>query len=140
MLPGNIRLRLVRMTQEKFTVSAAAVVLNNRKEVLLLNHVLRPYSGWGLPGGFIERGEQPEDAIKREVREETGIELESVRQISVRVHARHVEMVFAAVSNQTPKIKSREIMEVGWYAQDKIPSGLPRSQRAVIESVVKGEI
>src|ERR1043165_6051075 len=44
--------------------------------VLLLRHVLRKGSGWGIPGGFLRAGEQPEEAVCRELREETGLELE----------------------------------------------------------------
>jgi ADP-ribose pyrophosphatase YjhB (NUDIX family) len=67
LLPPAARGRLVRITQSRFTVSAAAAIVNDRGEVLLLNHVLRPYASWGLPGGFIDAGEQPEAAIRREV-------------------------------------------------------------------------
>ena len=73
-LPPWLRLKIIRTTQQKFTVSAAAIITNDNGEVLLLNHVLRPFSGWGLPGGFLGAGEQPEEAIRREIREETGIE------------------------------------------------------------------
>ncbi len=70
-LTPYLRLKIVRATQHKFTVSVAAVIINENEEILLLNHVLRPSSGWGIPGGFVKRGEQPEAAIEREIREET---------------------------------------------------------------------
>jgi NUDIX domain len=56
--PHFIRLRIIRLSQTKFTVSVGAVVLNEKGEILLLDHVLRPASGWGIPGGFINGGEQ----------------------------------------------------------------------------------
>ncbi|HYJ90680.1 MAG TPA: NUDIX hydrolase, partial [Pyrinomonadaceae bacterium] len=68
MLPKAARLRLVRATQTTFTVSVAAIVINEKREVLLLNHVLRPKSGWGFPGGFLDAGEQTHEAIRREVK------------------------------------------------------------------------
>ena len=61
LISPDTRSWLVRKTQSSFTVSAAAIIFNEKKEVLLLNHVLRPNSGWGIPGGFIEKGEQAEE-------------------------------------------------------------------------------
>ena len=74
-IPYFARLRVIRATQAKFTVSVAAIIINERDEILLLNHVLRPVFGWGVPGGFVEAGEQPETAVRREIREETGLEI-----------------------------------------------------------------
>ena len=89
-LPSWLRLSIIRATQQNFTVSAAAIITNAGGEVLLLNHLLRPYSGWGLPGGFLTASEQPEEAIRRELREETGLELENLRMFMQKVGA-HVE-------------------------------------------------
>ena len=84
MLPRRLRLQIIRASQKKFTVSVGAVITDEAGKVLLLEHHLRPASGWGIPGGFVEHGEQPEAAIRRELREETGLELENVRLASVR--------------------------------------------------------
>ena len=105
----------------------------------MLNHVLRPYSGWGLPGGFIDRGEQPENAIRREIREETGIELDDLRMLEVRVLGAHVEMLFAATSTGQPAVRSREIIGLGWFDVDAVPEDFSHSQHHLIRKVLNGE-
>ncbi len=72
-IPSRFRLKIIRATQRKFTASVGVIITNPNGKVLLLEHLLRPGSGWGIPGGFIEHGEQPETAVRREIREETGI-------------------------------------------------------------------
>ena len=49
-----------------------ALVCPRNNEILLVKRAASPGRGlWGLPGGFIERGESPECASKRELKEET---------------------------------------------------------------------
>ena len=55
--PPFLRLRLIRASQSKFTASAAAVITNERGEILLLDHYIRPGGGWGFPCGFLESGD-----------------------------------------------------------------------------------
>ena len=131
-LPPWVRLRIIRTTQQKFTVSAAAVITNAKGEVLLLNHLLRPYSGWGLPGGFLTAAEQPEEAIRRELLEETGLELVDLEMFRIRTIGRHVEIVFRATSTGEPKVLSQEIFELGWFGIDDLPEGLPAAQREIV--------
>lgn len=58
-------------------VGVGAVVFNNRDEILLIKRGKAPHFGrWMVPGGALEWGETLEQAAVREVREETGIEIE----------------------------------------------------------------
>ena len=139
-MPSSARWRLIRLSQPTFTVSAGAIVLNSDNEVLLLHHVLRPGSGWGIPGGFLDHGEQPDDAVRREILEETGIELTNVRLIKMQTLNRHIEFVYAARSDGEPRVLSREITELGWYGPDSLPTGLPRAHRKMIDEVWKSEV
>lgn len=54
-------------------VSVAALVTNEQGQILLVNS---PWRGWEYPGGLIEPGETFQEALHREVREETGVEIE----------------------------------------------------------------
>ena len=138
-IPAWLRLKIIRTTQRKFTVSAAAVITDDENKVLLLNHVLRPFSGWGLPGGFLTTGEQPENAIRREIREETGLELEDLKMFRVRTIRSHIEILFTAKAVGEAAVRSREILDLGWFGVDAMPEGLSMGHAATIKAVVSGE-
>ena len=138
--PPFVRTYVVRATQKTFTVSVGAIVTNAEGKVLLLDHVLRPASGWGIPGGFLDQGEQPDAAIRRELREETGIELENLKMIRVRTLNRHIEMLFRAESNDVARVSSREIKSLDWFDVDKMPAEMNSAQKSTVEKVLRGEI
>lgn len=60
----------------KFTVTSGAVILNNENKLLLKKDPIR---GWELPGGHVETNETFKEAVIREVKEETGIEIEILK-------------------------------------------------------------
>ncbi|MEJ7711351.1 MAG: NUDIX hydrolase [Pyrinomonadaceae bacterium] len=76
-MPLNVRRFVVRSTQPRFRVTVGAVVVDAENRILLLRHVLRQGRGWGIPGGFLEKGEHPGEAMRRELREETGVEIKA---------------------------------------------------------------
>jgi 8-oxo-dGTP diphosphatase len=139
-MPSFARWGMIRLTQPTFTVSAGAVVLNEKGEVLLLHHILRPGSGWGIPGGFLDHGEQPDKAVSREVLEETGIEIRNVKFIKAQTLGRHIEFVYSARSDGDPRVLSREITELGWFGPASLPEGLPHPHRKIIDAVWNSEI
>jgi len=131
----------MRVAHPRFTVTAGAVVFNQNGEVLLLKHRFRPGSGWGLPGGFIEKAEQPIDAMRRELREEIGLEVEDVELFAVRSFAKpqQVEVLFRCRSNGTLKPQTIEVERADWFLVANLPDGLPPDQRLFIERAAKTE-
>jgi ADP-ribose pyrophosphatase YjhB (NUDIX family) len=138
LLSPNMRAKLVRSTQSSFTVSAAAIVTNGEGKILLLNHLLRPDSGWGYPGGFVNKGEQAEDAIRRELDEETGIELTELRLNSIHTSGSgtHIEILFTAQAIGEATVRSREIVELGWFDLEQLPEEMSRPQKQRIKKTL----
>jgi len=131
-LPYPCRLRVIRMTQPKFTVSVVAIVTNENDEVLILDHFIRPGASWGLPGGFIEAGEAPSEGIRREIAEETSLELETLELLKIRTVRKHIEMVFFARGSGEVRLKTNEIRDFGWYSKDRLPVGISAGQRKLV--------
>jgi len=131
---------MTRLSQHKFTASVVAIVNNEKGEVLLLDHLLRPASGWGLPGGFMEPGEPPERAVKREIREETGLEVENIRHYLTRTNRRQIEILSRATASGEGMIKSREITQIRWCALDDLPPEMNINQQFLIKKIFEDEV
>ncbi len=136
-LPLSVRLRMVRITQKKFTVSVVGIITNGKEEVLILDHLIRPGASWGLPGGFLEPNENPKDAIKRELMEETGLELINVELINIRTIRKHLEILFSAEGIGEAKVSSREIKSLGWFTLDKLPEGMSELQKEIVREFMQ---
>src|SRR5918911_160326 len=140
--PRFVKRAGVWLTQPRFAVTAGAVVSDEQGRVLLLRHVLRRGSGWGIPGGFLARGEQPEEAVRREVKEETGLELGDVELAFVRAlgNVQQVEIIFRASmrSSATDGMRSSfEVEGASWFALERLPEELSRDQRRVISRALR---
>lgn len=60
-------------------IIAQAIIIKNNKILMVRQYVQRGDIVWNFPGGGIEEGETPEDACIREVKEETGLDVEVYR-------------------------------------------------------------
>ena len=133
-------------------LSVSAVVWRDatRRELLLMQRSDNAH--WGLPGGYMEPGESIDVATAREVREETGVQVEVGRLVGVysdpaiqvieypdgrRVQA--VNLCFEAVPvgvgvAMTPD----EVLATGYFAVDALPEPLVPIHRVRIEDAVAG--
>jgi 8-oxo-dGTP diphosphatase len=136
--PKPLRRLFSRATNDRFAVTAGAVVTDTQGRVLLLKHVFRSGSGWGIPGGFIHAGEQPEDALRRELREEVGLELAAVEIAFVRtLHTtQQIETIFRARPIGEAQPQSVEVERVEWFSPQALPASLSEDQRCLIARVL----
>ncbi len=128
-LPKPLRRRIVRIAAPTYTVGAVMMVYStDRSQLLLLRQP--PGHGWGLPAGLLDRGERPETAAVRELREETGIDLTlddicaADPNAIIHTRGRWVDTVFTAVmdpADVTLKVDGAEVWEAQWHRLDSLP-------------------
>jgi 8-oxo-dGTP pyrophosphatase MutT (NUDIX family) len=87
----------------------------------------------------LDANESPADAIKREVKEETGIGLNDLRLFRVLVRGNHVEVIFSARPIGEPQVLSSEIYELGWFDIDRLPDGTTLAQKLLIGEVLAAQ-
>ena len=109
--------------------AASALVHDGAGRILLLR---RSDNGrWSLPAGMIDPGEQPADAVLREIFEETGVRAQIERLAGAATHrvrypngdvCEYLDVWFRcrAVAG-TPRADGEESAEVGWFAPDALP-------------------
>lgn len=99
--------------------------------ILLVRHSYGP-PGWYLPGGGVGRGESPEAAARRELREETGCPIEGLAPVGIVEEelsgAPHRGHVFEGVIDAMPQADGREVIEARFFPTHSLPEPLsPRT-------------
>jgi ADP-ribose pyrophosphatase YjhB (NUDIX family) len=91
-----------------------------------------------MPGGFMEQGEQPDEALRRELREEVGLEVENLKLLTTRAFktVKQVEIVFICQAVGDPDQLNFEIQKAAWFVPDDLPSELPRDQVRLIKEAL----
>jgi ADP-ribose pyrophosphatase YjhB (NUDIX family) len=89
---------------------------------------------WTFPGGGLARGETAEEAIRREVHEEVGLQLERLQQLGVFNaiidYKRDHVAVFAGISpDRKVTIDPGEILEARWFPPQGLPPLAPSARR-----------
>ncbi len=132
----NISFEQIRKKVPMLTVDG--IIIENGK-ILLIKRATQPYKDhWALPGGFVELGETLEEAVTREVKEETGLETKPVKLTGAysdpkrdpRGHTISIAYLLRTISGNlktTPEAK-----EIRFFALDSLPENMAFDHEKIV--------
>ncbi|HTX91438.1 MAG TPA: NUDIX domain-containing protein [Anaerolineales bacterium] len=118
----------------KFEVGVSAVIFDDQNRILLTHR--RDIDLWDLPGGGMDAGELPTEAVAREAKEETGLKVEVERLLIVGVAPEQLlGFVYLCRPTGGKMTTTDESDDVHFFAPNDLPAMLPPRKRAIIETV-----
>lgn len=116
------------------------IIIEVEGKILLIERLNKPF-GWALPGGFVDYGESLEEAAIREAREETGLNLENLRQFKAyseperdpRQH--NISMVFTAEAHKEPKAGD-DAKNAQFFTIDELPTKLCFDHATILQDYI----
>ena len=120
----------------QFTIGIFGVIFDKQRRVLLCHR--RDYDLWNLPGGALETGESPWDGVKREIKEETGLDAEIVSLAGVYSKPDKNEIVLSFVCKIIggENTLNDEADKIEYFYVDKLPSNTSQKQVERIKDVI----
>lgn len=135
MLPMWGQAVLSRIVRPLFQVFAVAVVFDDKDRILLVKTTYNSVHPWGMPGGSLEYGETLEDAVVREVWEETSLKVEIERFLFVKTWTPdRVGMYYICHIEEGEFTPSDEVSEIGYFPMANLPDVRPLDV-ALIEQI-----
>lgn len=131
--PVRWQRRFMTAAHQKFLVGVVGIGVDEQGRVLLALHRFGS-PRWRLLGGFIQRAERLEDALRREIEEETGLRVEIGPLLEAEAGYRwaRIELVYPyRVVGGTEHV-SGELAELRWFSRDALPE-IRADQRGLIE-------
>jgi 8-oxo-dGTP pyrophosphatase MutT (NUDIX family) len=131
--PVRWQRRFMTAAHDQFLVGVVGLGIDDEGRVLLARHRFGAPQ-WRFLGGFLARRERPEDALAREILEETGLVIETgpVLEVTTGFRWQRVEIVFAFRVTGGTLALTEEVAELRWCALDALPD-MRVDQRGMIE-------
>lgn len=139
--PIWLQIILARIILPKFQAFSAAVIFDNENKVMLVKLTYQRKHPWGLPGGGLNYGEPPEDAVIREVWEETSLKVEIEKFLFVKTWTPdRIGMYYLCTIVGGEFQPSDEVSEIGYFSLDNLPDVRPLDFALLKDVYEKGEL
>lgn len=139
----------MKIGKDYIGVGCGAFILNDNKELLLQKRNKSPEKGyWSIPGGKLEMFETFEQAVKREVKEETDLDIEIVRMNGLCDHIIEAEglhwvtpsYLCKVVSGTAKIMEPDKHLEMEWFPLDKLPENITITTKKALGEYIKMEL
>lgn len=123
-------------------VGCGAFILNDRNELLLQQRNKAPEKGyWSIPGGKVEMFETFHQAVKREIKEEIGVEIEIIDLLGICDHIIRSEKshwvsppFLCKITKGEPKImEPTKHIDMKWFSLDNLPENITITTKYALE-------
>lgn len=108
-----------------YIASAVIVGVTDKDRIVLTKYAGRAHTDYALVAGFTEPGEAPEDTVRREVFEETGLKVGRIRYYGSQPWGYSSSVLlgfFAELEGEdTVTVQEEELSEAGWFRRDEVP-------------------
>ena len=132
--PDWMQLVASRIIRPLFQVFAAAVIFDDKNRIFLVKLTYQRFYPWGLPGGGLEYGETSQDAVVREVWEETGLTVE-IEKLLFNKTFQPDKFAMYYLCRITGGVfePSDEVSEYGYFSLNNLPDVRPRDYALINE-------
>jgi len=120
-----------------FRIGVFALIFNHEKQILLGHR--RDIDWWNLPGGGMESGETVDEALSREVREETGLEVKVEQLVGVysKPQKQEVVLTFLCQAIGGTLQPTEEACESRYFSLDALPGNtLPKHRQRIEDALL----
>jgi len=141
-LSKRLRAPILWFGNRKFVVGIAVLILNDRGEILLFKHTYRKDFPWSFPGGYLQKNENPDAAIQREIFEESGFKINNLKLLEIILSPEmpRLEVLFQAdLSGKPAFTPSIEVSEARFFPLDDLPELEPEHLATIRRYVHIGE-
>ena len=121
----------------KNPISTVDIIIELKGGIVLIKRK-NPPKGWAIPGGFVDYGETLESAAVREAKEETGLDIELMRQFHTysdpqRDPRQHTITTVYIAKAQGLAIAGDDAVEVRIFRKDELPDKIAFDHRKILD-------
>ncbi|HDD52813.1 MAG TPA: NUDIX hydrolase [Thermosulfidibacter takaii] len=127
----------------KNPVPTVDIIIQWQGRIVLIQRKNPPY-GWALPGGFVDYGESLEEAAVREAKEETGLDVELIRQFHTYSDPRRdprqhtITTVYIAKGKGDPQAGD-DAKELGLFSPKELPRDMAFDHAQILKDYLEGK-